>query len=94
MSVPSPRLRAFSAGLFVCCVSVAGLTAQGQSAAPPGQPPPGVPQSEHPSFAGTWAPGEPARSDVLFGERLRVETHVVVGPGKERNTPEWFVRAK
>jgi hypothetical protein len=30
----------------------------------------------------------------MDGERLKVETHVVVSPGKENNTPEWFTRVK
>jgi hypothetical protein len=30
----------------------------------------------------------------LDGDRLKVETHVVVSPGKENNTAEWFTKAR
>ncbi len=30
----------------------------------------------------------------LDGERLKVEMHNVVSPGKENNTPEWFIKVK
>ena len=41
--------------------------------------------------------GVTPRTSVVFaldGERLKVEMHVVVSPGKENNTPEWFTRVK
>ena len=30
----------------------------------------------------------------MDGERLKVEEHTVISPGKENNTPEWFTRVK